>query len=85
MIDQLMWAVTGASLAATVANVYQRRWCFGVWLVTNVLWASYDASIGAWAQAALQATYAALSVAGLLRWKRHTAGQASRGTGEERS
>jgi hypothetical protein len=68
----LMWVVTAASLVGTVANIYQRRWCFWVWLVTNALWAVYDCWLGAWAQAALMATYTVLAVWGLARWKPET-------------
>ena len=69
MIDHWMWLVTFASLVGTVANVYKRRWCFAVWLVTNLCWAAYDLAIGATAQAALMAVYAGLAVWGLIRWR----------------
>lgn len=70
MIDNLMWGVTGASLVGTVANLYKRRWCFGIWLATNLLWSAYDLSKGAPAQAALQAVYAGLAVWGLVAWRK---------------
>ena len=74
--DHAMWLVTVASLIGTVANIYQRRWCFWVWLGTNIAWAAYDAWIGAVAQAALMAVYACLSVWGLLTWRRKPASRA---------
>ena len=73
MLDLLMWLVTLASLTATIANIYHRRWCFAVWLPTNLAWASYDLWKAAYAQAALMAIYAALSVWGLWKWGRHPA------------
>jgi hypothetical protein len=56
-MTHLMWLVTAASIVGTVANVYRRRWCFAVWLVTNVLWCVYDVAIGAYPQAALMAGF----------------------------
>lgn len=68
-----MWVVTVTSIVGTVANIYKRRWCFGVWLVTNSLWTAYDVWLGAWAQAALMAVYTGLAVWGLIQWRRHEA------------
>lgn len=67
-IHGAMWLVTVASIIGTVANIYQRRWCFGVWMGTNLAWAAFDAWIGAYAQATLQAVYAGLAVWGLVQW-----------------
>lgn len=53
----IMWIVTLASLIGVVANIHHRRWCFHVWAATNAAWAGYDLSLGAHAQAALQATF----------------------------
>lgn len=63
------WLIALASIIGTVANVYRRRWCFGVWLVTNAFWTIYDLSIGAYAQGALMAVYFGLSALGLYQWK----------------
>ncbi len=65
----LFWLVTAASLVGTVANIYKRRWCFAVWLVTNLAWTGYDLYLSAYPQAALMAVYAALSVWGWFSWK----------------
>ena len=70
MIDGLMWLVTVASIAGTVANIHQKRWCFAVWMVTNLLWVAYDVWKLAYPQAALQLVYAGLSAWGLLKWRR---------------
>jgi nicotinamide riboside transporter PnuC len=70
MLDLLTWALALAALAGTIANIKRRRWCFAVWLVTNVSWCIYDWHLGAHAQAALFAVYAGLSVWGWLAWKK---------------
>jgi membrane protein implicated in regulation of membrane protease activity len=64
------WFLTGASLVGVVANIYRRRWCFAVWLVTNTTWAVYDFSIGATAQGVLFSVYAVLAVWGLWTWRK---------------
>jgi hypothetical protein len=69
-LDDWMWAVSAASLIGTLANVHRRRWCFGVWVVTNACWTAYDIHKGAHAQAALMATYFGLSIWGLIKWRR---------------
>ena len=69
MIESAMWGVTVASLVGTVANIYRRRWCFWIWLVTNSAWTAYDMYKESYPQAALMGIYAALSVWGLCRWK----------------
>ena len=63
------WLVTFASIVGTIANIKQRRWCFHVWLVTNLIWMVYDLAIGATAQAALMGVYALLAVWGLREWR----------------
>jgi len=63
-----MWIVAAASLVGTVANVYQRRWCFLVWIATNGCWIAYDVYKTAYPQAALMSTYLALSVLGWFKW-----------------
>ncbi len=68
MID-FMWLVTLASLIGVVANIKKKRWCFGIWLVTNTIWCVYDFMLGAIAQSALFAVYVGLAIWGLWEWR----------------
>ena len=61
--------VTAASIVGTVANSFQKRWCFYVWLCTNAFWCVYNAVSGSYAQAALYAFNFAMAVLGLVKWK----------------
>ena len=70
MIGYAMWIVTAASLTGTVLNIRRSRKCFVIWVVTNALWSTYDASIGAYAQSALHAVYTGLAVWGLIAWRK---------------
>jgi hypothetical protein len=64
-----MWLVTIASIIGTIANIYHKRWCFGIWVVTNALWTIYDYTLGAYSQAALGLVYFGLAIWGLIQWR----------------
>lgn len=66
----ITYIVTAASIIGTVANVYQKRWCFIIWILTNCFWCVYDALIGQYAQTALFAVYFMLAIAGLVKWRK---------------
>ena len=76
MIEAGMWIVTAASLVGVTANIYKRRWCFVVWMVTNAIWVVYDLHKDAVPQATLMAVYFVLAVWGYVRW---TAGDREKG------
>ena len=64
------WLLALASLIATIANIHKRRWCFAVWICTNLSWAVYDASIHEYSQSALFACYAVLAAWGIVKWRK---------------
>ena len=63
-----MWIITILSLVGTIANVYQKRWCFAVWAPANLIWCVYDYRIGAYAQSALMFIYFLLAIFGWFKW-----------------
>ena len=64
------WAITAASIIGTVANIYKKTWCFGLWLVTNSLWMIVDFREGLYSQSFLFFIYVLLAVWGLYQWRR---------------
>ena len=68
-LEPLMWSVTIASIIGTIANIYKKRWGFGVWLITNLCWTAYDIHLGVWSQALLFVVYSCLAAWGLWKWK----------------
>lgn len=64
------WIVAGASLVGTIANAYQKRWCFPVWLCTNAFWVIHDLSIASYAQASLFAAYFVIAAIGWYNWSK---------------
>ena len=65
----MTWVLAAISLVATVANIHRLKWCFVLWLGTNLSWCVVDAMAGIYAQAALHAVYAGLSVYGVVKWR----------------
>lgn len=70
MIEPLMWLISGLAFAATVANIYKRRWCFAVRIVTNGAQVVYTYSKGAYPTAALSLAYLGLAVLGVFKWRK---------------
>jgi len=64
-----MYFITLLSLIGIVANIQKKRWCFWVWLFTNLAWCVYDFKIESYAQSLLFLVYAGMSVWGLVKWK----------------
>ncbi len=70
MINIFTWLLTGISIIGVIANIKKHRICFYLWTITNISWMFYDYSIEAYAQAALFAVYAGLSIWGIIAWKK---------------
>jgi len=66
-----MWLITLISLIGVILNLYKRRECFYLWATTNLVWSIYDFKIGAKAQGALFLVYFALSIWGIIKWKKN--------------
>lgn len=69
-MQYISWIMTAISITATIANAFQKRWCFIVWLFTNSFWCIYDIWIGSYGQAVMFAVYFVISVIGLRNWKK---------------
>lgn len=67
----IAYFVTAASIVGTVANSFQKRWCFWVWICTNTFWCVYNVIFGSYAQALLYAFNFAMAVVGLVKWRKN--------------
>lgn len=65
----ITWVMSVIALVGTVLNAEKVRAGFWFWLISNLFWAIYDFSIGAYAQSALFAVYTALAIRGLIVWQ----------------
>lgn len=61
--------ITIASLIGTIANVYKKRYCFKIWLVTNFVWCIYDFQKGLYSQALLFLIYFIMAIVGIRKWR----------------
>lgn len=66
-MQYIAYFVTAASIVGTVANSFQKRWCFWVWICTNTFWTVYNIISGSYAQALLYAFNFIMAVIGLVR------------------
>lgn len=68
-MQNVSYIITLMSIVGTVANAFQKRWCFILWLFTNLFWVIYDLWIGAYGQAVLYVVNCITCVIGLRMWK----------------
>lgn len=81
MMHYIAYLVTGASIIGTIANSYQKRWCFYIWLCTNAFWCAYNAVNRQTAQALLYVFNFIMAVVGLIQWRTRKANARAKETG----
>lgn len=69
-MDNIAYIVTIASIIGTVANSFQKRWCFYIWLCTNAFWCIYNIINKQYAQALLYLFNFIMAIIGLVKWKK---------------
>ncbi len=65
------YIVTALSIVGTVANSFQKRWCFVVWAFTNSFWCVFNITNGIYAQAILYAFNLAMAFIDLWKWRKN--------------
>lgn len=68
-MNNIAYIVTLASIIGTVANSFQKRWCFCIWICTNAFWCIYNIINKQYAQALLYLFNFIMAIIGLVRWK----------------
>ena len=68
-------SITIASLIGTIANIYKKKFCFFVWLITNSFFCILDFSKGLYSQSFLFFIYTLLSIWGLVKWRGDESGR----------
>lgn len=69
MVDSLTYCITVLSILGTIANSFQKRWCFVLWGFTNTFWCIYNLICGQYAQAILYAFNFVMAIVGFIKWK----------------
>ena len=70
-MNYIAYIVTALSIVGTVANSFQKRWCFIVWVFTNSFWCVFNIINGSYAQAILYAFNLAMAFIGLWKWRKN--------------
>ena len=70
-MNYIAYIVTALSIVGTVANSFQKRWCFFVWAFTNSFWCVFNITNGSYAQAILYAFNLAMAFIGLWKWRKN--------------
>lgn len=66
----LSYIITAITLIGTVANSFQQRWCFYLWIPTNAFWVVYNIIIGEYAQCIIYGVNFITSIIGLIKWSK---------------
>ena len=70
MAENITYFIAAASAVGTIANSFQKKWCFYVWGVTNAFWIIHNFRSKQYAQALLYTFNFATCIIGLLKWEK---------------
>lgn len=68
-MQEVTYIITALTIIGTVANSFQKRWCFAVWMITNTFWIIYNLFIQQQAQALLYGVNLITSIIGFIKWR----------------
>lgn len=63
------YIMTAFSVAGTIANSFQKKWCFWLWICTNIFWCGYNVLNTQYAQALLYVFNFVMCIVGLRKWR----------------
>lgn len=70
----ISYVVSIITIVGTVANAFQKRWCFWIWLITNAFWIGWNIAVGEYAQSVIYVVNLTTCIIGLFKWKRNKNG-----------
>ena len=65
------YIMTAFSVAGTIANSFQKKWCFWLWICTNIFWCGYNVLNNQYAQSLLYAFNFVMCIVGLCQWRQN--------------
>ena len=65
------YIITAFSIAGTIANSFQKKWCFWLWICTNIFWCGYNILNNQYAQSLLYAFNFVMCIVGLCQWRQN--------------
>lgn len=71
ILEVISYIVTVLTLVGTVANAFQKSWCFYLWIVTNLFWVVYNITIQQYQQAIIYSVNTIICVIGIVNWRKN--------------
>lgn len=69
LLTYIAYLITALSIIGTVANSFKKRWCFYIWLITNLFWVAFNLMNGVYPQALLYVFNTVMAIVGLVKWR----------------
>lgn len=66
----MSWIAATLSFLGIYLNARKNIWCWGAWMVSNILWLIYLVPKGEWALVCLWVMYFGMNVYGFLQWRK---------------
>lgn len=71
MLEIISYIVTVLTLVGTVANAFQKSWCFYLWIITNLFWIAYNINIKQYQQAIIYIVNTIICIIGIINWHKN--------------
>jgi len=65
-----MWIFTITAVIGSVLNAFKSRWCFWIWIFSNIAWLIYDISINLFSRAVLDIIQTIICIIGIIEWRK---------------
>ncbi len=69
-MEYVSYIVTVITIIGTIANSFQKWWCFIIWIATNTFWIIYNLAIKEYQQAIIYFVNDITSIIGIINWRR---------------
>lgn len=68
MDDSIIWLWTILSIVGAILNAMLIKWCFPIYILSNIGWIITDIQYEMWAQIPIWVTYIVIGVYGFISW-----------------
>lgn len=69
-MNSISYVFAFLSMVGTIANSFQKKWCFYIWGITNSFWIIYNVAHKQYAQALLYIFNLTTCIIGLIKWQK---------------
>ena len=65
-----LWSIVVLGIVGMILNVYKKKSCFVIWVITNTVWIVRNYRIGEYEQSAAYIIMLAFTIWGYIKWGR---------------